>query len=49
MKQKTYELTKRGESAVMVAQALLLVAIGFAVLHIFARGVVWLGEFLNII
>jgi hypothetical protein len=49
MKQKTYALTKRGESAVMFAQALLLVGIGFAVLNIFARVVVWLGDFLNII
>lgn len=44
---KTYKLTARGEAVLSWAQAILLIAVGYATLHLFARAVVWLGELLG--
>lgn len=49
MKQKTYRLTERGDSVLLWGQVVLFVVASYAFLHIFARAVVWLGNFLNIV
>jgi hypothetical protein len=41
---KAYRLTKRGEVVLAVSQGLLVIALGFAILHTTARVVIWLGQ-----
>lgn len=44
---KSYRLTARGEAVSSFAVAIMVVIAGFATLHLFARAVIWLGEFLG--
>jgi hypothetical protein len=39
-----YRLTKRGEIVLAVGQGIATIALGFAILHITATVIIWLGQ-----
>lgn len=41
---ETYKLTKKGKVVLAVGRGLVVIALGFAILHTTARVVVWLGQ-----
>jgi hypothetical protein len=45
---KTYKLTRRGEILSDFAIAILVIAVGYATLHILARVIIWIGELLGV-
>jgi hypothetical protein len=45
---KSYKLTARGEAVLGFAEGILIVAVGFATLHILARVIIWIGELLGV-